>query len=120
MNNGHQPRNASRHRDSELLAIPANTATLTYNHGLAGVPNVQAVLVCVTADQGYVPGEEVPLGGWMTRNSGIAEPMLALSWTATQISVYRNGASAQIWPKSGSAYASLTTARWMLKLRFWL
>jgi len=106
--------------ESTATALPAAGAAITpLTHGLGGQPiNVYGVLVCVTAEHGYVAGDEIPLNQIYVTFSNNESPAFALHATTTQIHCVRN-VDADLLTLNGSTGATagvnLTAARWTIK-----
>lgn len=96
-----------------------STATFTnVPHGLGRIPaEVRVVIVCETADNDFVAGDEVDGDG--VQNSGQAR-WFAVGANATNVFLgCKGGSDAQTVPKIGGALANLTEASWRVKLYAW-
>jgi hypothetical protein len=117
MNTGHQPTHGRTPRDSALLDLPSGAgATVEFNPGL-GRPlrRVQVTLVCLVANNNFLPGEEIPIEG-RTRNAGAtSEPGITHRFSATKVTVTRNVASVDIF--TGTAWPTLTAGEWGMRIR---
>lgn len=83
-------------------------------HGLLSTPTqVRAVLVCITAEQGYSIGDEVQLGVGVASGQGI------VAADATNVTIILQGTPG-IANKSTGLAGSITLADWKLVLRAWL
>jgi hypothetical protein len=104
---------------STATALPAAGASITpLTHSLGGQPiSVYGVLVCVTAEHGYVAGDEVPLCQIYRSATDNEFPMWYFHATAAQIHCIRSNAGATMitaHATTGNA-TPLTDARWNIK-----
>jgi hypothetical protein len=104
---------------STATALPAAGNAITpLTHGLGGQPiNVYGVLVCVTAEHGYIADDEIPLNQ-LYRVSGTNEaPMWYFHATITQIHCVRLNTGATLVTSNATTGApvSLNDGRWNIK-----
>jgi hypothetical protein len=105
---------------STATALPAAGNAITpLNHGLGGHPiNVYGVLVCVTAEHGYVAGDEIPLSQIYVTFSNNESPAFAMHATTTQIHCVRN-VDSDLLTLNGSTGATagvaLAAGNWNIK-----
>jgi len=104
---------------STATALPAVGATITpLTHGLGGQPiSVYGVLVCVTAEHGYIANDEIPLNQ-LIRISGSNEfPIWFYHATTTQIHCVRlnTGGTLNTANATTGAPAALNDANWNIK-----
>jgi hypothetical protein len=104
--------------ESTATALPAAGAAITpLTHGLGGKPiNVYGVLVCITPENGYVAGDEVPLCQFFTSHDDNESDAFALHATTTQIHCVRNSDSGIVTLNATNGNgANVTDARWDIK-----
>lgn len=105
---------------STPTALPAAGSTITpLNHALGGQPiNVYGVLVCVTAEHGYIANDEIPLNQLYVTATDNESPSFAIHATTTQIHCVRN-VDGDLLTLNGSTGATsgvnLTAAHWNIK-----
>lgn len=105
---------------STPTALPAAGSTITpLNHALGGQPiNVYGVLVCVTAEHGYIANDEIPLNQLYVTATNNESPSFAIHATTTQIHCVRN-VDGDLLTLNGSTGATsgvnLTAAHWNIK-----
>ena len=103
---------------SAQIALPAAGNTITpLNHSLGGQPiNVYGVLVCDTAEFGYVANDEIPLSQVFTSNANNEFPVFYYHATTTQIHCVRTSAVGLITARANNGNnASLTDGNWRIK-----
>jgi hypothetical protein len=103
---------------STPTALPAAGNAITpLNHGLGGQPiNVYGVLVCDTAEHGYVKYDEVPLDQFSTTNSDNEFAVFAMHATSTQIHCVRaSDASFVTLNASNGNLVNITPGNWLIK-----
>jgi hypothetical protein len=104
---------------SAEIVLPAAGGSITpLAHGLLGHPiNVYGVLVCKTAERGYILDDEIPLCQVYNVNSDNEKPTFYLHTTTTQIKCVRSDVGAiMITANAGSGAAqALTDGNWRLK-----
>jgi len=92
----------------------------TFLHGLGHHPGlVVVVLRCVTANNGYVAGEDIPIH-MIVRNTATADDGAPRwSWRANhlRVIVQINSANAAIIPSSGGAAGVFTSTQWKMIVR---
>jgi hypothetical protein len=104
--------------ESTATALPAAGAAITpLNHGLGGQPiNVYGVLVCVTAEFGYVANDEVPLDQFDTSSTSNEHPVFYFHATTTQIHCVRtNQAGITTARANNGANITITAGNWNIK-----
>jgi hypothetical protein len=104
--------------ESTATALPATGATITpLTHGLGGQPiNVYGVLVCVTAQHGYVAGDEVPLNQFYTSNTSNEHAVFHFHATTTQIHCVRtNQAGIATANATNGVNSVITAGNWNIK-----
>lgn len=104
---------------STATGLPtAGNAITPLTHGLGGQPiNVYGVLVCVTAEHGYVENDEIPLNQ-LIRVSGTNEaPIWYYHATTTEIHCIRSSTGATMVTVNATtgAAVNLNDARWNIK-----
>lgn len=97
-------------------AVPATSAVANFAHGLGARPTkVRAVLVNTSTEAGYAAGDEVELYG--VSSTIDFSPTLAVFADATNVGISReNTHSLRLVPKAGGAMATLTDAKWNVKV----
>lgn len=106
-------------------AIPAAGASVSFTHGLAGVPSkVRVVLVCNNAagdaGSGAVLGDEIDI--FSARPNATSEPLLAIFTSSTAVTVVRGDAAGtwRIAKKSTGVLTAVTSeANFVLRVRAW-
>lgn len=91
------------------------TDSNSITHGVGGIPLVVAAkLVCVTADDGYVAGDEVE--AWSAANPATTDPFFTIAVDATRVyALHASANNIQIRPRTvGGAAGSLNKANWRL------
>jgi hypothetical protein len=105
--------------ESTATALPAAGAAITpLTHGLGGQPiNVYGVLVCVTAEHGYVAGDEIPLNQLIRISGSNEAPIWYFHATSTQIHCVRlnTGGTLNTANANTGAPTTLNDARWNIK-----
>lgn len=99
------------------VSLPAQGATATIAHGLAGAPQITRVVMrCTSTDVGWASGDEVEVWAF-TDNSAANETVFAVYVDATNVNILRDGDSAtiRIGNKSTGVGASIDTTKWQLK-----
>lgn len=107
-------------RESGLLPMLGLGESVDFRHGLTGFVVVQPVLLCVVANNGYLPGDEIPLEYPYVRNgTNTGEPFI--SWVARPgvVTLTRNSAAAgDLWKQTANGFdLTFTTANWKIKVR---
>jgi hypothetical protein len=103
---------------STATALPATGNTITpLTHGLGGQPiNVYGVLVCVTAEFGYVANDEVPLHQCVTSSANNEFPVFYYHATTTQIHCVRTSSAGLLTARANNGNGiALTDANWNIK-----
>ena len=103
---------------SAKIALPAAGNTITpLNHSLAGQPiNGYGVLVCETAEFGYVANDEIPLNQVVTSSTNNEFPVFYYHATTTQIHCVRTSAAGLITARANNGNnASLSDGNWRIK-----
>jgi hypothetical protein len=103
---------------STATALPGTGAAITpLTHGLGGQPiNVYGVLVCVTAQHGYVAGDEVPLNQFYTSNTSNEHAVFHFHATTAQIHCVRtNQAGIVTANATNGVNAVITAGNWNIK-----
>ena len=121
MNNGF--RSWARPRHKVFVGDPQTIDTTngnTFRHGFGRRPgNVVATLLCVTSNNGYVAGEEIPIS-LIVRNTSTADdgaPRWSLHWDASKVVARIASASTAIIPSSGAAAGTFTSTEWKMVVR---
>lgn len=85
-------------------------------HGLAGRPQfVRWVLENLVADQGYVPGDEIPLHCVLDNSNGIVRMNGDANATHVFATCYDSVAAFGVHHKSTGAFTNITSSRWRAK-----
>ena len=103
---------------STATALPAAGNTITQlTHGLGGQPiNVYGVLVCVTAEYGYVANDEIPLCQVVTSSTNNEFPVFYYHATTTQIHCVRTSSAGLLTARANNGNGiALTDANWNIK-----
>jgi hypothetical protein len=105
-----------------LSGVPVPSAyTVTTNaHGLGVTPGfVRAVLVCVTADLGWVPGDELDVHSLGNASGGLPVVMTSANSSNVNLTLYGTGAQAWLAVRKdnvANTYAGITPGRWTIKV----
>lgn len=103
--------------ESGALGIPSS-GTVEFVHGLGRVPVTQVTLQCLVAENGYSRGDEVPAVLGYARNAAApSQPFVTATITDAKVIVTRNSGNAEIWKKDASAFGTITTANWAIRIR---
>jgi hypothetical protein len=108
--------------ESTATALPATGATITpLTHGLGGQPiSVYGVLVCVTAEYGYVANDEIPLCQVATSSTNNEFPVFYYHATTTQIHCVRTSSAGLLTARANNGNGiSLTDAVTHWKIKFY-
>ena len=103
---------------STATALPAAGNTITpLNHGLGGKPiNVYGVLICVTAEFGYVANDEIPLNQVVTSSTNNEFPVFYYHATTTQIHCVRTSSAGLLTARANNGNGiSLNDGNWNIK-----
>jgi hypothetical protein len=103
---------------SAQLALPTVGTTITpLTHGLGGQPiNVYGVLVCFTAEYGYVANDEIPLNQVVTSSTNNEFPVFYYHATTTQIHCVRSSSAGLLTARANNGNGiALTDANWRIK-----
>jgi hypothetical protein len=104
---------------SAEIALPAVGVAITpLAHGLLGKPiNVYGVLVCKTAERGYILDDEIPLSQVYHVSGSNEKPIWYLHATTTQIHCIRSDVGTPMVTANASSGAAqaLTDGNWRLK-----
>jgi hypothetical protein len=104
---------------SAEIVLPAAGGSITpLAHGLMGHPiNVYGVLVCKTAERGYILDDEIPLSQVYHVSGSNEKPIWYLHTTTTQIKCVRSDVgTSMVTANAGSGAAqALTDGNWRLK-----
>ncbi len=107
-----------RRFESEPTTIAGATAVMTFEHALGDVPDdVKLSLVCVTANNGYLVNEEIPLDLVFLRNGASdfnGRPGWLARLTADSVRVQISAADTHFTDTS-LASAIFVAAQWKLK-----
>jgi hypothetical protein len=104
--------------ESTATALPATGATITpLTHGLGGQPiSVYGVLVCVTAEYGYVANDEIPLCQVATSSTNNEFPVFYYHATTTQIHCVRSSSAGLLTARANNGNGiALTDGNWRIK-----
>jgi hypothetical protein len=104
--------------ESTATALPATGATITpLTHGLGGQPiSVYGVLVCVTAEYGYIANDEIPLNQVVTSTTNNEFPVFYYHATTTQIHCVRTSSAGLITARANNGNGiALTDGNWRIK-----
>jgi hypothetical protein len=104
--------------ESTATALPATGATITpLTHGLGGQPiSVYGVLVCVTAEYGYVANDEIPLCQVVTSTTNNEFPVFYYHATTTQIHCVRTSSAGLLTARANNGNGiALTDGNWRIK-----
>ena len=104
--------------ESTATALPVAGATITpLTHGLGGQPvNVYGVLVCFTAEYGYVANDEIPLNQVVTSNTNNEFPVFYYHATTTQIHCVRTSSAGLLTARANNGNGiALTDGNWRIK-----
>jgi hypothetical protein len=104
--------------ESTATALPAVGATITpLTHGLGGQPiNVYGVLVCFTAEYGYVANDEIPLNQVVTSSTNNEFPVFYYHATTTQIHCVRTSSAGLLTARANNGNGiALTDGNWRIK-----
>ena len=116
MNNGARGHRAEPFEASTPLAAAGSAINVRFPHGRGRMPfSVHWTLVCLKADGGYVPGEEIDYIGAQSVGS-----LQGTSWrNAAEVGLVISSGSngLDLFKRSDASSASLTTGRWALKVR---
>jgi hypothetical protein len=99
--------------ESGALTLPAIDQTLEFAHNLGGLPLLAWVsLRCITAEYGYGPGDEVPVG----RTSPEFEQCCHW-WNATNVGVRFRANYPVVTRRDAADWAPITAAKWRVIFR---
>lgn len=104
---------------SSQQAVPAGGASVTVAHGLGGSPfGIQAILLCVTGEQGWAAGQIIELGN--IQNLATNTYGVNVGADATNIYVVLAASGIALLNLSTGNNAAITPANWKIVVRAWL
>lgn len=101
---------------SSEVSFPSSAGATAFTHGLGSAPKeVNAWMVCTSAELGYSVGDIVPLAG---SSDGDGSRNYGMRVTSTQIIFLRDGSSLSITQNGGSySMVAFTPGSWNLQVR---
>jgi hypothetical protein len=98
--------------DSAVLAI---NQTQTLPHGVGAVPSLHHVtMLCVTADAGYSPGDEVEIPGY----TGTGSALYQVDKDATNFQTKIYNATMYLMNKANQTQGAITPGNWKFRIRY--
>ncbi|MEC9346480.1 MAG: hypothetical protein VYB54_09640 [Pseudomonadota bacterium] len=106
--------------ESPEIAVATGDQVYEADHGLAGAPKGwSATLRCLTADNGYMPGDEVRLDSHILSFGGQDEAAVSVMANATKVRVNQDKALVMMSGTGTPAPFTITYANWRVVLRAW-
>lgn len=106
--------------ESAEIAVATGSQAYEADHGLAGAPKGwSASLRCLTADNGYGPGDEVRLDSHILSFGGQDEAAVSVMANATKVRVNQDKALVVMSGTATPVPFAITYASWRMVLRAW-